>query len=329
MAVPRTLEDLRRLAENGDEGAAFLLAESHIEKGRHSKALKTLAPLAKAGNGRALKKFTDLTLSLARTDSRYQPSAEALLRSQNLLRRLAHEMRSWTGRRDEAHELLVTLAVEKGDADAAADLGTFYSRDTRDAVQWHCLAIELGSPFDWRELDHLLGILSQEGNGDDELIDRARRAVQAGEEAAKAQEKEWERGNRARGDDRDPDTVAIDLGVDDAAVIVGTAAAVPFVQALATQAGNDVYAWVRRLFGRAVGRESEELTESTTTEAALYVVGEPQTNTWLEMRGRPTDEALAKLAETDLESLAAADRHGRAVIVRWVPEAGEWQRRVE
>ncbi|MEU6819364.1 hypothetical protein ABZ921_01960 [Streptomyces atriruber] len=125
---------------------------------------------------------------------------------------------------------------------------------------------------------------------------------------------------------RGPDPVAIDL--DDAAVIVGAATAVPFVQALATQAGGDVYAWVRQLFGRAVGRRSEELSEGGN-EAALHVVGDSAANTWLVMHGRPSDEALAKLAETDLETLAAPDRRGRTVIVYWAPEAGEWQRRVE
>ncbi|KAB1143471.1 hypothetical protein F7R91_25205 [Streptomyces luteolifulvus] len=327
MAVPRTLGDLRRLAERGDEGAAFLLARAHISKGRPSKALKALAPLAKAGNRRAIGQFIDLTVSLARTDARYQPPAEALLRREGHLLRLAREMRSWTGRGEDARELLVTLAVEKSVPAAALDLAGMDHDDPQASAQWHCLAIELGATS-WHKLQELLSALPQDADGAAKLRDRARRAVRTAQQAEKDREAREREAREAREatSTRSPDPVAIDLG--DAAAIVGTAAVIPLVQAVATQAGGDVYKWVRQLFGRAVGRESEELTERAT-EAALYVVGDNTANTWLEMRGRPTDEALAKLAETDLETLAAPDRRGRAVIVRWVPEAGEWQRRLE
>ncbi|MDJ1134125.1 hypothetical protein [Streptomyces iconiensis] len=47
------------------------------------------------------------------------------------------------------------------------------------------------------------------------------------------------------------------------------------------------------------------------------------------MRGDPTDEALAKLAATDLEALAARDPHGRTVLVYWDSGAREWRRHVD
>lgn len=184
------------------------------------------------------------------------------------------------------------------------------------AVRWRCVAMESDGWRHWgrsqrsqvlERLEDLLRDLPRDRAGCD-LNHRAQMALY-----------------RAQRAERGPDPVPIDLG--DAATIVGTATAVPLVHAFATQAGADVYAWVRQIFSRALGRESDELTERTDV-AALYVVGDRAANTWLEMRGRPTDEALAKLAETDLETLAAPDPRGRAVVVCWVPEAGEWQRRL-
>ena len=126
------------------------------------------------------------------------------------------------------------------------------------------------------------------------------------------------------------DPVPIDLeDVGTVAAVVGTAAAVPFVQGLATRAADDAYSKLRHLFSRALGRQSSELTETldTTTGPALHVVSDSVTNTRLELRGNPTDEALRKLAEADLETLAAPDPSGRPVVVYFA--AGRWQRHVE
>ncbi|MFD3488880.1 hypothetical protein [Streptomyces sp. NPDC058665] len=136
---------------------------------------------------------------------------------------------------------------------------------------------------------------------------------------------------------RTPDPVAIDLGnLETAAAIVGTAAALPFVQAVSQQAAADMYAKVRQLFGRALGREASELTSGITASSftggitpALHVIGDSAANTWLEMRGDPTDEALSKLADTNLEALAARDPQGRTVLVYWDTDAGEWRRYVK
>lgn len=104
MTVVRGPEDLRRRADEGDEGAQLELGQWYADNGHLRQALKCLAPLAKAGNGRALEQITAVMISLARSDSRYRPSTEALLRSRaerqgpGFLLALAHEMRSWTGR---------------------------------------------------------------------------------------------------------------------------------------------------------------------------------------------------------------------------------------
>jgi hypothetical protein len=229
--------------------------------------------------------------------------------------------------------------AEEGDELAQFRLGNWFFNNghLREALKYYAPLAEAGDDYalgmlaevllslartDSRcqPLEELLQVLPQDADGATEARDRARRALRD------AQEKQERRKATGYTRSTSPDPVPIDLG--DAAVILGAATAVPFVHAIATQAGSDIYAWARQLFGRAVGRESQELTERTI-EAALHVVGDSTTNTWLEMRGRPTDEALAKLAETDLETLATPDRRGRAVIVCWVPEAGEWQRRVQ
>ncbi|AEY94011.1 hypothetical protein SHJG_8747 [Streptomyces hygroscopicus subsp. jinggangensis 5008] len=59
------------------------------------------------------------------------------------------------------------------------------------------------------------------------------------------------------------------------------------------------------------------------------MTGDSVANTWLEMRGRPSDDALRKLSEADLETLSAPDPRGRTVTVYWDDEDGEWRRRVE
>ncbi|MFE4716640.1 hypothetical protein ACFRLW_09330 [Streptomyces sp. NPDC056728] len=301
MAAARGPEDLHRRAETGDEWAQLRLGDWYARKGYRREALKWFEPLADAGNEHALMMVTAVLLSLARTDSRYQPSAEAVLRKRGQLIRLSEEMRGWPGREADARELLVRLAVEQ--------------RSTT--------AVEL-APL----LPH---------DGADELRERAVRAIHVAQ-----RNEQLENAKRALSAaytdftssayDYNPEaysTYSNDSSAYDAAMIVGAAAAVPFAQAFATKAGSDFYGWVRGLFSRASGREGEELTERTVSEAALYVVGDPQTNTWLEMRGRPTDEALSKLAEADLNTLAAPDMQGRTVTVCWVPGASQWQRRVQ
>lgn len=131
--------------------------------------------------------------------------------------------------------------------------------------------------------------------------------------------------------DRGPDTVAVDLGdLETAAAIVATAVAVPFAQAAAQHAAADMYAKVRQLFARVLGREASELSSGIIPGTpALHVVGDSAANTWLEMRGDPTDEALSKLADTDLEALAARDPQGRAVLVYWDTDTREWRRNMD
>ncbi|MEU6661770.1 hypothetical protein [Streptomyces sp. NPDC046821] len=293
-----------------------------------TQALEYLRPLAEAGNGRAQEQFTELVISLARADSHYQPWAEDLLRAwaevqgYEWLLRLAHEMRSWTGRETDAQRILIDLTKKQESREEALGELTAIDHDNPiAAVRWRCMAVESEVArhwgrskssevwTQWARLKELLEDLPSDQEG----RDLRRRALLA----------EYKAGSILRG----PDPAAMDFGFDDAAALVGAAAAVPFVQTVATKAGGDVYDWVRQLFGRAVGRKSNELT--ARTEVALHIVGDSRTNTWLEMRGRPTDEALAKLAEADLETLAAPDPQGRIVIVYWAPEESQWRRRLE
>ncbi|MEU6680970.1 hypothetical protein [Streptomyces sp. NPDC046925] len=324
MTAARGPEDLHRRAEEGDEYAQLRLGDWFARNGYLREALKCFEPLAEAGDRHALMMVTAVVLSLARASSRYRPSAEAVLRSQGKLVKLACEMRRWKGREADARELLVRLAVEEGDREAVSVLIDIDHDSPEAVIQWHCLDLELGSTS-WRELDELMQALHHQ-DGTAKLRDRARHAVRTAQRREALLEAQAALAAAYTPVRHHPPAMS---RASDAAIIVGAAAAVPFAQAIATQAGSDFYAWVRQLFSRAAGRNSEELTERIATEAALYVVGEPQTNTWLEMRGRPTDEALAKLAETDLETLAAPDPQGRAVTVCWVPAAGQWQRRVQ
>ncbi|MEU3529868.1 hypothetical protein AB0E62_39570 [Streptomyces sp. NPDC038707] len=285
-----------------------------INRGRTEELLKWLIPLAETGQNVAL--TADTLALLARTDSRYEAEAERWLRSLGSggILQLAREMRSWpSGREAEAKELLVALARD-GNGLAADELARWERSDPIAAITWHCRAIDLGCTQSWHDLEEVLRELQPVTADDRALAERARAALDT---ARAAEGPEW----------ATPD-VAARLSEEAIAAAVATAAVMPFVQNIASMAASDVYAMVKQLFARALRRNAQELTERRTGPT-LHVTGDSVANTWLEMRGRPSDDALRKLSEADLETLAAPDPRGRTVTVYWDDEDGEWRRRVE
>ncbi|MFJ8941066.1 hypothetical protein ACIRL0_36025 [Streptomyces sp. NPDC102365] len=104
---------------------------------------------------------------------------------------------------------------------------------------------------------------------------------------------------------------------------VTTAAVVPFVQALATSAGNRAYETIRRNL-RFLARREDPAAEfhpvvTVVRDASgLRFVVPPEL----------TDVCLEALTRADLERLAAPDPDGGSVVIWWNASAGEWQRGV-
>ncbi|MFE9356376.1 hypothetical protein ACFYPB_19810 [Streptomyces olivaceoviridis] len=286
-----------------------------INRGRTGELLEWLIPLAETGQNVAL--TADTLALLARTDSRYEAEAERWLRSLGSrgILRLAREMRSWpSGRETEAKELLVAL-VRDGNGLAADELARWECSDPVAAIRWHCRAIDLGCTRSWRDLEEVLRELQPVTADDRALAERARAALDtalAAEESNPFYSSE----------------PAARVSAEAVTAAVATAAAIPFVQNIASQAASDIYAMAKQLFARALRRNAQELAERRPGPT-LHVTGDSVANTWLEMRGRPSDDALRKLSEAELETLAAPDPRGRTVTVYWDDEDGEWRRRVE
>ncbi|WP_327231695.1 hypothetical protein [Streptomyces murinus] len=290
-------------------------AEWLIGRGRTAEVLEWLIPLAETG--RHVELAADTLAQLARTDTQYEAEAEHWLRALGSggMLRLAREMRSWpSGREAAAKELLVALARE-GNGPAADELARWERSDPVAAIGWHCRAIDLGFTRNWHDLEEVLRELRPVTADDQSLAARARVALDTAQAV--------ERAEAASPPRETQDCLRV---AETMAVVVATTAVVPFVQNIASQAAGDVYAKAKQLFGRALRRSSQELTDRSTGPT-IYVVGDSMANTWLELRGQPSDDALRKLGEADLETLAAPDPRGRTVTVRW--DHGEWRRQVE
>ncbi|MFD7232093.1 hypothetical protein [Streptomyces sp. NPDC059881] len=128
-----------------------------------------------------------------------------------------------------------------------------------------------------------------------------------------------------------PDRVHINLedfhatarSLDVAAAVVVTAAVLPFVQSLATQAGQLAFDAARGLVKSLSRKNGQDLSG----HRILTVRDEGGPVTFQVPAGLP-DDALRALAVTDIEALAAVDPDGGEVIICWDPEAARWQRTV-
>ncbi|MDT0457755.1 hypothetical protein RM550_18765 [Streptomyces sp. DSM 41527] len=109
---------------------------------------------------------------------------------------------------------------------------------------------------------------------------------------------------------------------------VGTAAVLPFLQALATQAGNSAFEAARRLLTRWV-RDPGSSTPLVVDEGeTLRVIDEGDGRLTFEVPSGLPDEALEALTRINLEALAAPSRDGGKVLIRWDPDGCEWSRTI-
>ncbi|TNM27086.1 hypothetical protein [Streptomyces sedi] len=106
-----------------------------------------------------------------------------------------------------------------------------------------------------------------------------------------------------------------------AATAVVTAAVLPFVQALAAQAGQRAFEAARSLATSLIKRTHQDHPR----HFILAVQDEGRPITFEVPPGLP-DAALQALAVTDVEELTAADPSGGQIKIHWNPETAQWQR---
>ncbi|MGY5079568.1 hypothetical protein ACWIGX_21130 [Streptomyces nigrescens] len=328
---------LRAAAERGDVFARFRLGKGLLDRGNREEAKRWLVPLAEAGHGEAVRALAWSASRLARTDSAYEAEAEHWLRREarvsqdrDVLVAMAVEMRGWaSGRVAEAEQLVAGLAQE-GSARAAGQLAFWdEERDPAAAVQWYRLAMELGDKSAWSFLGECLS--AQGRYAEAKAVYRP--YADAGDSFARRKLQEVVRAQGESGTAPEPEQSELEFRVgglpDAVATAVITAAVLPFLQAVATQAAGDAYAKSRALINRILHREGSD-DPDPCQGPALHLVHDPQTGTRLELRGGElSDEALHMLTLADLDALSAPDRQGRTVTVYWDREVGLWRRRVQ
>jgi hypothetical protein len=107
---------------------------------------------------------------------------------------------------------------------------------------------------------------------------------------------------------------------------VGTAAVLPFMQALAAQAGNSAFDAARRLVARWVRDPASGTLPVVEEGERLRVTDEGDGRLVFEVPAGLPDAALEALTCVDLEALATPSRDGGKVLIRWDPEGREWKR---
>lgn len=107
---------------------------------------------------------------------------------------------------------------------------------------------------------------------------------------------------------------------------VGTAAVLPFMQALATQAGNRAFDAARRLVVRWVQDPGSGTRPVVEEGECLRVTDAGDGRLAFEIPPGLPNAALEALTHVDLEALAAPSQEGGKVLIRWDPADCEWKR---
>lgn len=114
-----------------------------------------------------------------------------------------------------------------------------------------------------------------------------------------------------------------------AATVAGmtvTAAVLPFIQSLAAQAGQRAFEAARATTRRVISRYADDAP--VIHRRAQVVVEETAAGLRFIVPPRLPDAALAALASTDLEALAAPDEANGIVNIYWDEETKGWRRHV-
>ncbi|MFF6888685.1 hypothetical protein ACFY9F_36545 [Streptomyces sp. NPDC012421] len=107
-----------------------------------------------------------------------------------------------------------------------------------------------------------------------------------------------------------------------------TAAILPFLQAIAAEAGQRSFEVARATTRRMIGRGADPAPDIHSGRMKV-VVEETAAGLRFLVPSRLPDAALAALASTDLEALAAPDTSGGTVTIYWDDAAEQWCRNVD
>lgn len=107
-----------------------------------------------------------------------------------------------------------------------------------------------------------------------------------------------------------------------------TAAVVPFLQTLATQAGHGAFEVARTTTRRLIGRSNADAAPAIHYGSAQVFVEETSGGLRFSVPPDLSNAALAALASADLHALAAPDASGGTVTIYWDQTAEQWRRDV-
>lgn len=112
-----------------------------------------------------------------------------------------------------------------------------------------------------------------------------------------------------------------------AAGVTVTAAVIPFLQSLATQAGQRAFEAARAATRRLIG--TRDSAPDIHGGRLKVFVEETPAGPRFQVPPRLPDEALAALAQSDLEALAAPGVNGGTVTIFWDEDQKQWCRHLD
>ncbi|MCW6003525.1 hypothetical protein K1W54_02845 [Micromonospora sp. CPCC 205371] len=144
----------------------------------------------------------------------------------------------------------------------------------------------------------------------DELLSKARRAVEALAPLYPALDADAIKDSGARG--VDPLTIISTVGI--------TTILLPFVQSLIENAGNDAYRALTQLVRRHRARKQSEVGSAEQADPERIMLGDRETDVRVVIDARVDETALAALQKIDLSGGSL-----RAATLRWNPETKAWE----
>lgn len=281
-----------RAAEAGHVAAMEYLAQIYLDSGRISEAETWYRRAIEAGNtGSAI----NLVILLAKNGrdaeiAEWMDWAHRHVAERDIMR-YAHLL-SFTGTDHLANQWLEHYA-KQGNGEAMVDLATNYSRQDRaeEAEHWYRAAVEAGHPGASGRFAYWL--------------DQQGRAAEA-EQWRGPEDRSWMDGFQARSI-----TDIVTIGV----TILTTSAVVPFITAIAQEAGKNTYERVKKHF---VGKKDDEVVEALDESNVIkIVVRDPEMPVEVEIR-----RDLPPVAADRLGQLVISEAPSRYV---WNPITQSWQ----